>query len=130
MKFKHGRSTEGARGGFTIIEMLVAITIATVGLLALIACSNYLLRSLDGASRDTVAAVSAQSGLEELAGSACASLPLNTVTVTTSRGITRRTRILDNGNDTRAVLDSLSWTTRIGTRRTVVASILPCRPGA
>jgi hypothetical protein len=28
------------------------------------------------------------------------------------------------------VLDSLSWKTRAGTRRTVVASILPCRPGA
>ena len=130
MTLAHRRPNEGARGGFTIVEMLIAITIATVGLLALIACSNYLLRSLDGASRDTVAAVAAQSGLEQLAGSACASLPLNTVTVTTANGITRRTRIVDNGNDTRAVLDSLSWKTRIGTRRTVVASILPCRPGA
>ena len=130
MTRRHRRSASTPRRGFTVVEMLVAITVATVGLLALIACSNYLLRALDGASRDTLAAVTAQSGLEELAGSACASLPLNTVTVTTSRGITRRTRIVDNGNDTRLVVDSLSWTTRVGTRRTVVRSILPCRPGA
>ena len=124
------RSSAGRRSGFTLIELVVAITVLTVGILGFVACSGFLTRALSSASSDTVAAVYGQSSIEELAGTACATLPLNVVTETRSRGITRRSRITDNGNNTRAVLDSLSWRTRGVQRRATLRTILPCRPGA
>ncbi len=119
-----------SRRGITLVELIVSITVLTVGILGFVACAAFLTRGLSGASSDTIAAVYAHSSIEELAGTACQSLPLNVVTETTSRGVTRRSRITDNGNNTRAVLDSLSWRTRGLTRRATLRTILPCRPGA
>ena len=118
------------RRGITLVELIVAITILTVGVLGFVACAGFLARALSGASADTVAAVYGQSAIEELVGTACLSIPLNQVTVTTSRGITRRSRVTSNGNNTLAVVDSLSWRTRRATRRATLRTILPCRPGA
>ena len=119
-----------ARRGVTLVELIVAITILTVGLLGFVASSGYLTRGLGGANSDTVAGVMAMSGLEELAGTACLSVPLNTVTQTVSRGITRRSRVTDNGNNTRLIVDSLSWKARGRPRLVTYRSIIPCRPGA
>ena len=124
------RSSPGQRRGFTLIELVVAITVLTVGILGFVACAAFLTRGLGGASSDTIAAVYGQSSIEELAGTACQTLPLNVVTVTRSRGITRRSRITNNGNNTLAVLDSLAWTNRGRQRIATLQTILPCRPGA
>lgn len=118
------------RRGFTIIELIVAMMVLTVGIFGFIACSGYLSRGLSAASSDTVAAVYGSSAIEELAGTACATIPLNQVKVTTSRGITRRSRVTSNGNNTLLVLDSLSWRTRRTQRLATLRTILPCRPGA
>lgn len=124
------RPAASLRHGFTLVELVVAITVLTVGILGFVACSAFLTRGLGGASSDTIAAVYGQSSIEELAGTACQTLPLNVVTVTTSRGITRRSRITNNGNNTLAVVDSLAWTTRGRRRVATLRTILPCRPGA
>lgn len=124
------RATARPRRGVTLVELIVAITILTVGILGFVASAGYLTRGLSGASSDTVAAVYGQSSIEELAGTACLTIPLNTVKVTTSRGITRRSRVTNNGNNTLAVLDSLSWRHRGVTRVATFQTILPCRPGA
>lgn len=118
------------RRGVTLVELIVAMTILTVGLLGFVASSGYLTRGLNGANNDTVAGVIAQSGLEELAGTACLTLPLNQTQQTVTRGITRRSRVTDNGNNTLLVLDSLSWNARGRARVATFQSIIPCRPGA
>ncbi len=124
------RAGFGARRGVTLIELMVSLTILTVGVLAFVACAGYLTRGLSNASSDTVAAVYGQSKIEELASTACLTIPLNQVTVTTSRGITRRSRVTNNGNNTLAVLDSLAWRNRGRSRTATLQTILPCRPGA
>ena len=119
-----------ARRGVTLVELIVAITILTVGLLGFVASSGYLTRGLSGANSDTVAGVIAQSGLEELAGTACLTIPLNQTTQTVTRGITRRSRVTNNGNNTLLVVDSLTWKARGRSRVATIQSIIPCRPGA
>ena len=127
---RSGLNTSRARRGITLVELIVAITVLTVGILGFVACAGFLTRGLTGASSDTVAALYGQSSIEELAGTACLTIPLNVVKQTTSRGITRRSIVTNNGNNTLAVTDSLSWRTRGATRRVALQTILPCRPGA
>ncbi len=124
------RQSLPARRGVTLVELVVAMTILTVGILGFVACAGFLTRGLAGASSDTVAAVYGQSSIEELAGTACLTIPLNTVKTTKSRGITRKSVVTNNGNNTLAVLDSLSWTNRGTPRVVTLETILPCRPGA
>jgi prepilin-type N-terminal cleavage/methylation domain-containing protein len=131
MKNQAGRTAQlPGRRGVTLVELIVAMTILTVGLLGFVASSAYLTRGLIGANNDTVAGVIGQSGLEELAGTACLTVPLNQVNQTVTRGITRRSRVTNNGNNTLLVLDSLSWKARGKTRVATFLSIMPCRPGA
>ncbi len=131
MTNRSGRTTAVApRRGVTLVELIVAITILTVGLLGFVASSGFLTRGLSGANSDTVAGVIAQSGIEELAGTACLSIPLNQTQQTVTRGITRRSRVSDNGNNTRLVVDSLTWSARGRPRVATFRTIIPCRPGA
>ena len=119
-----------ARRGVTLVELIVAITILTVGLLGFVASSGFLTRGLSGANSDTVAGVIGQSGIEELAGTECLTIPLNQTRQTVARGITRRSLVTNNGNNTLLVVDSLTWKARGKTRVATFQSIIPCRPGA
>ena len=130
MKTIRRRSAAGPRRGLTLVEIIVAMTILTFGILGFVACAGYLTRGLTNASADTIAAVYGQSEIEKLAGTACLTLPLNQVTQTTSRGVTRRSRITAGFNNTLVVLDSLKWKNRGVNRLATLETILPCRPGA
>lgn len=118
------------RRGVSLVELLVAMTLITIGLLAIVGVSATVSRSLGESRSDNTAAITAQSRFEQLAGTACTSFTLGTVTEVTVRGITERYRITDAGNNTRAIIDSVSWQTREGTRRQAFTTLLPCRPGA
>ena len=130
MKTRRRRRIVGQRRGVTIVELITAITVLTVGLLGLAASSGYLVHGVDGASMDAQAALSAQSKVEEFAGTACASLPVGQLTTFESRGITHRMRVMDAGNNTRAILDTATWNVRDMSRRAIIGTLLPCRPGA
>jgi prepilin-type N-terminal cleavage/methylation domain-containing protein len=119
-----------ARKGVTLVELLVAVTLLAVGLLAIVGVSASVTRSLGESRSDNLAAFYAQSRFEQVAGSRCSTLTLNTWTTETTRGVTEKWWIVDNGNNTRLVTDSVSWTTRRGTRRQAFSSLLPCRTNA
>jgi prepilin-type N-terminal cleavage/methylation domain-containing protein len=123
---QHGR----ARRGVTLIELIVALTILSIGLLGIVGVSGGIARSLGEARSDGLAAITAQARFEQLAGTQCSTLTLNTVTAATTRNVTERYVVTDGGNNTRSIIDSVSWTTRRGTRQQVFTSLLPCRPGA
>ena len=120
----------GARRGVTLIELIVAMVILSVGLLAIVGVSAGVSRSLGESRTDNIAALAAQSRFELLAGTACTSLTLNTWVTKTSRNVTEKYRTTDGGNNTRIITDSVSWTTREGTRRQAFTTLLPCRVGA
>jgi prepilin-type N-terminal cleavage/methylation domain-containing protein len=120
----------GARRGVTLIELIVAMVILSVGLLAIVGVSAGVSRSLGESRTDNIAALAAQSRFELLAGTACTSLTLNTWITKTSRNVTEKYRTVDGGNNTRIITDSVSWTTREGKRRQAFTTLLPCRVGA
>ncbi|HJQ20478.1 MAG TPA: prepilin-type N-terminal cleavage/methylation domain-containing protein [Gemmatimonadaceae bacterium] len=124
------RSLKRARSGVTLVELIVAMTILTVGLLAIVGVSASVARSLGESRSDNLAAIAAESRFEIVAGTACSTLTLGTVSSATNRNVTERYVVIDDLNNTRMIIDSVSWTTRRGTRRFNFRSILPCRPGA
>jgi prepilin-type N-terminal cleavage/methylation domain-containing protein len=127
---RHLSSAPRARRGVTLIELIIAMTILSVGLLAIVGTSARIAVGLGEARSDNLAAVSAASRFELLAGTACSGLTLGTVTEETTRGIKERWMVNDAGNNTRELIDSVSWTTRRSTRRQVFRSLIPCRTGA
>jgi type IV pilus assembly protein PilV len=119
-----------ARRGVTLVELMVAMTLLTMGLLAIVGVSGAVARSLGEARSDNLAAIVAQSRFEKLAGTACTSLTLGAPETVTTRNVTEKFVVVDAGNNTRSIIDSVSWTTRRGLRRLAFTTLLPCRPGA
>ncbi|HWE41785.1 MAG TPA: prepilin-type N-terminal cleavage/methylation domain-containing protein [Gemmatimonadaceae bacterium] len=79
------RRPTSSRAGFTLVELLVAMMVFAVGMLGLAATASSVTRMMGGAKRQTIAATVAQSRLEKLRSSPCASITSGTETV---RGIT------------------------------------------
>jgi prepilin-type N-terminal cleavage/methylation domain-containing protein len=133
MKNRHHRSQplrRRSRRGVTLVELIVAMTVLSVGLLAIVGTSATIARGLGEARSDNLAAIIAQSRFETIAGSSCTGMTLNSTTTVSTRGVTEKFVIQDGGNNTRLVIDSVSWQTRRGMRRQVFSTLLPCRPSA
>ena len=119
-----------ARRGVTLVELIVAMTILSIGLLAIVGTSGGIARGLGEARGDNLAAIIAQSRFETVAGMTCNGLTLPYGATTVTRGVTEKWRITDGGNNTLLVVDTVSWQTRRGTRKQAFTTLLPCRPNA
>lgn len=130
MNRRRSANSSRARRGVTLVELLVAMTILTIGMLSIVGISGAVARGLGESRGQTLAATAAQSRFEQLAGTTCTGLTLDTWTTATTRGVTEKYKISDAGNFTREITDSVTWKTRSTTRRQVFKSLLPCRPGS
>lgn len=135
MNRRHGFGRVGKPGrvvrrGVTLVELLVAMTILSVGLMAIAGVSGSITRSLGESRNETLAATAAMARFERLAGSQCSSLTLGSVSEISNRNVKERFIVTDAGNNTRLIIDSVSWKTRRGTRMAAFTTLLPCRPGA
>lgn len=119
-----------ARRGVTLVELIVAMTILSIGLLAIVGTSGAIARGLGEARGDNLAAFVAQSRFETIAGTTCTGMTLGATKTAETRGVTEKWIVTDGGNNTLLVVDTVSWQTRRGTRRQVFQTLLPCRPGA
>lgn len=68
-----GESPSRPRSGFTLVEMMVAVMIMAVGLLAMVSTSAYVVRQVGGGAQMTVAANVIQSRMEWMRSHPCAS---------------------------------------------------------
>lgn len=118
------------RRGVTLVELIVAVTILMLGLLSIVGISASISRSLGQARQESLAAMAAQSRFEQLAGVACDSLKVGTIRQASARNITERYVVVDAGNNTRMLHDTVSWITNRTTRRIALKTLIPCRPGA
>ena len=67
-----GDGPDAARAGFTLVEMMVAVMILTVGLLGMVGTSAHVVRQVAGGREQTVAANVVQSRLEWMRTLPCA----------------------------------------------------------
>src|SRR4051812_16975064 len=130
MKRRSRRRAPRIRAGVTLVELIVAMVILSIGLLAIVGTSAAIGRGLGQARLDNLAAFAAESRFEKISGTACTSLTLGTATTETNRGITETWTVTDAGNNTRQIVDDVSWKTRKSTRKQTFKTLIPCRPGA
>ena len=74
----------GARAGFTLIELMVAVMLFTVGVLATMSSAAAVMKMMGGAQRLTVASVVAEARFERLRAQSCAQ---HVAGSTTTRGV-------------------------------------------
>lgn len=108
--------------GFTIIELLVAVVIFSVGLLALAGTSSVILTSLTSTQSRTVAAGVAESRFERIRATACASRAAGS---TTTRGITE-SWTLDRLARADDVTVAVTFQSNHQARTELFRSFLPC----
>jgi prepilin-type N-terminal cleavage/methylation domain-containing protein len=125
------RARRGARAGFTLAEIIVAIVILTIGLLAMASTSGAVARQMTGARRQTIAATIAQSRFDSLTSVRCASLaPLSGTSSMVTSGSSTRSGVVESwsvtdGDDVKNITVNITFPGR--PTPLVYRSILPCR---
>lgn len=116
------------RRGMTLVELMVAIMVLSIGLMSLASISSSVARQLAGSNQQTVAAMVVQSRFDSLASVApCRSIVPNGGSksgTATTRGVTERWAIRDLAN---VIQISDSVTFRGRSRPLTYTSLIPCR---
>lgn len=114
-----------SRGGFTIVELVVAIIIITVGVLALATGSAGVAKQMRAGNQSSLAAVIAQSRLETIRSLGCSSLsPTGSAT---TRGMTETWTITWISSRSRAVVENVTYVPRAKASKTLtIRSVVPC----
>lgn len=112
--------------GFTLVELLVAVMVMSVGILGLASTAGVVTRLMSGAARQTIAANVVQARFEMMRNRSCASL-------SGGSAITRRVRerwgVSFPSSTLALVVDTASFATMSGRPSIahVYRSYLPCR---
>lgn len=116
-----------ARRGFTIVELVVAIIIITVGLLALAGGSAATIRQMELSQQTSTAALIAQSRLEKLrATSACSNFASGSSSVTPV--YSDKWTVASYATSARAVAETVSFKDRYGkTKKFGLVTVMPCQ---
>ena len=117
------------RSGFTLVEVLVAVMVLSVGVTALVGSAGVVTRMIGRGQMGTRAAQMASGKLEELRLLAYSTTPRCTSGLfvggtTTSKGVTQK--VVITGTSLRTVTDSVSYGTVNGLHRDVFTTQVRC----
>ncbi len=116
------------RRGFTIVELLVAIIIISVGLLALASGSAATLREMELAQQQSSASMIAQSRLERLRATACASVVSGSTSVAPAFTDKWTVSAFNGSSIYHIVAETVSYKDRRGsTKKFGVGTVMPCQ---
>ena len=111
-----------ARAGFTLVEVMVAMMILTIGLLGLASTSAVVVRQMGDAGRMGVAASVAQSRIEKLRLATCTTASAGS---STARGVSESWTITPQVRSARIDV-TVTYSTRRGLRSQSYRSTVPC----
>lgn len=111
-----------ARGGFTLIEMIIAIIVMAIGVMGLAGTASYVAIQMGGANVQTIAATLATQVSDSLAARKCSSLVSGTKT---KRGITVSWAVGDSSR-TKWVTEQVQYKTKRGSRTLNYVTVVQC----
>lgn len=123
------RSRRATRHGFTLVELIVAIMILTVGVLGLASTAAVVSRQTGGGTQQTIAANIASSRFERLRGRSCSAIVAWTAPDPAMPGIEERGNpTKPASNNLRPVIDSVRYTAGGGRKSQwlVFNTLVPC----
>ncbi|MGI8497415.1 MAG: type IV pilus modification PilV family protein [Gemmatimonadaceae bacterium] len=123
MRSQSPRPTRQPRRGFTIVELIVAVMIMSVGVLGLASTAAVVTRQMGGGARRALSASVAQSRFETLRSTPCAYILTGTAS---SRGITESWVATSAGNRQFTVSDTVTFPNPRGVRTQVYRSYVRC----
>ena len=125
------------RSGFTIVEVLIAVVMMTVGVMALVGSSAMVTRMVGGGRISTFAGQTATARIERLRQIAASTTPMCTSalwktdsavsTVSTTGRINEKWRMIDNSGNSRRVEVTLRYPTAKGTTHDTVRTRILCK---
>lgn len=113
------------RAGFTLVELIVAMLMLTIGLLGLAGVGAVVLKQMKGGTYQTIAASIAQSRFEQLEGDPCASIVSGSAT---SRGMTEKWTVTTLGPRAKTVHDTVTFAGSSGTKKVGIHTVVSCIP--
>ncbi|HEX5437279.1 MAG TPA: prepilin-type N-terminal cleavage/methylation domain-containing protein [Gemmatimonadaceae bacterium] len=100
------RRARARTAGFTLVELMVAIMVMTVGILGLASSAALVTRMMSGGSRQTIAASVVQRRFEQLRNLQCSLLASGD---TTTRGVQETWTVTREGANLALVVDTLRF---------------------
>ncbi|HZI42552.1 MAG TPA: prepilin-type N-terminal cleavage/methylation domain-containing protein [Gemmatimonadaceae bacterium] len=110
--------------GFTLIELLIALVLLDVGVLALVGLAASISRNGDDSRLEANALSVGTARVERTASKACRGATRGTVSL--NPGMTERFAELPLPNDTRVIIDSVSYKTTRGPKTIVLQTGARC----
>ena len=121
-RLAHRRSTLRTRAGFTLVELMVAMLMFTVGLLALASTSAVVVSQMGDAGRMGVAASAAQTRIERLRSGGCTTAQTGT---NAARGVSESWSVTPMTRSARIDV-TITYNTRRGLRSQTYRSMMRC----
>ncbi|MEO6436928.1 MAG: prepilin-type N-terminal cleavage/methylation domain-containing protein [Tepidisphaeraceae bacterium] len=111
------------RGGFTLVELIVAMLMLTIGLLGLAGVGAVVLKQMKGGTYQTIAASIAQSRFEQLEGDACTTIASGSATV---RGMSETWTVTPLGVRAKTVRDTVTFAGTRGIKKVGIHTVIAC----
>ena len=133
---RNGPAGARSRSGFTLVEMMVAVMIITIGLLGLASTAGYVVKQISGGTQQTLAATAVQTRTDWMLSRPCTSIK-NDSTTPTKRGVTEHWITGAKTNNVLQVTDTVkyslvgSWAAsnkyaHAGTKTNTFTIMVPC----
>ena len=121
-RMRRRRHPGRARHGFTVIEMIIAIMVMSIGIMGLAGTARYVAMQMGNASTQTVAATFTTKIADSLSARRCAALVSGTAT---KRGVTITWTVADSSR-TKWVTEQVQYKTKSGPKSLSYLTVIQC----
>ena len=116
------RRPRRARHGFTVIEMIIAIMVMSIGIMGLAGTARYVAMQMGNGRSQTIAATFATKVADSLSARRCSSIVGGTQT---KRGVTITWTVADS-TKTKWVTESVQYRTKSGAKTVNYLTVIQC----
>ena len=116
------RRPRRARHGFTVIEMIIAIMVMSIGIMGLAGTARYVAMQMGNGRSQTIAATFATKVADSLSARRCSSIVGGTQT---KRGVTITWTVADS-TKTKWVTESVQYKTKSGAKTVNYLTVIQC----